>query len=641
MARGEKEEKIMDEMDVDRQEEGTPLLGEKITPMLEKAITDKVMEVKKQSEVFYAGRRTKWLDYFYHYMNKPRAKTRTSIPVSLASEHVDITTADMMSRTFTSPPICGVRGRNAGDKERAPMIEKLLDYQYEKMGMLDIANSVYKSAFIYGSAPYRIVYDQDWIEVPIPGQPGEMRLVQYTGPKIIVFDIFDYFPASSKVEVNDAAPAVVRTYRPYEYYEERADTTGIYFDVHKIPHKRSVNTETDDLNARQERQHVMGMSPEATERGLIEGLECDVWWPIRRKDGAYIARPCIMTLANGKLIRATRNNYISQDGNMGLACPDKIPNDLFGLGLIEKMHPNIHGANSVLDMILTNLELTVDKQKVVSEDQVKNKSAAQRNYAGNVIFARGDARTAVAWQDGGDISKDAFAMLGLFKGEAKAGSGVKPVKTGDIQANVTATSDMLAHQEGSTRFNLFMLMLESTFIKHTASRMHKINQQFLDLPAVVPIVEDDAEGWGQIDAQTIAIDPDFIPEGSRREVNKQMEVAQIENFLGIVSRVEALYPIIPVVIGKLARQFRWDEAKEIQMLAGMAIQNFMIQTRMMQMAEMQMKQQQAANKGVSGDGKKKVGGGSTGPGNMAGLEATNMTDLNQSLLGVAGPSSVS
>ena len=235
-------------------------------------------------------------------------------------------------------------------------------------------------------------------------------------------------------------------------------------------------------------------------------------------------------------------------------------------------------------------------------------------------------------------------MMNLFETNAKSSSGVKPIKSGDMMSGATATSDMLAHQEGSARFNLFMLMFESTFIKQSAGMMHKINQQFLDLPALVPIIGRDAEDWQQIDAQTIAIDPDFIPEGSRREVNKQMEVAQIENFLGIVSRVEALLPIVPLIIGKLARQFRWDEAKEIQELAGLAIQNFMIQAQMMQMMDMQMRQQQAQQKQV-GDGQKKKKGSSlnqiASPGNMAGLEATNMTDLNQSLLGKSGPSAFS
>jgi len=626
------------------EEESTPLLGLRMTPTLEKAITDRCMAMKTASELFYSGRRNKWLDYFYHYINKPRSKTRTTIPSSLASEHVDVTVADMMSRTFASPPICSVRGRNPDDQQRAPMVEKLLDYQYSKMGIFDIAHTIYKSGFIYGSCPFRVVYDQDWISIPVPGEPEESKMVEYTGPKIIVYDIFDYFPSGSKVEVNDSASAGVRMYRPYEYLEERADTTDLYFDVHKIPHKRTANLQADDLNARQDRQQALGMSPEATARGLIEIYEFDMWWPIERKDGTYIARPCIFTIANGKLVRATRNNYISQHGNMGMACPDRIPNDLFGVGLIEKMHPNIHGANTVLDMILTNLELTVDKQKVVSEDQIKDKSSTNRNYAGNTIYARGDARTAVAWVDGGDISKDAFAMMNLFETNAKSSSGVKPIKSGDMMSGATATSDMLAHQEGSARFNLFMLMFESTFIKQSAGMMHKINQQFLDLPALVPIIGRDAEDWQQIDAQTIAIDPDFIPEGSRREVNKQMEVAQIENFLGIVSRVEALLPIVPLIIGKLARQFRWDEAKEIQELAGLAIQNFMIQAQMMQMMDMQMRQQQAQQKQV-GDGQKKKKGSSlnqiASPGNMAGLEATNMTDLNQSLLGKSGPSAFS
>lgn len=616
--------------EIDRFEEETPLLVGPMNAELEKAITDKLMGIKGRSEQFYAGRRVKWLDYFNHYMNRKREKSRTTIPMPLASEHVDVALSDTLGEFFASSPLVSLKGTTREDKMRAPTVEKLLNWQFDKMDISDIAYSVLKSAYIYGSCPHRVVWDQKIVEVPVPGGYGEMTLLEYSGPTIIWYDIFDYFPDSSKVRPNDAAAYGVRMFQPYEYLEQRADMhPELYFDVHLVPHKRTVNMQTDDLDARQERQMVMGMSPEATERGLIEIFEWDMWWPVKQKDGTFISRPCVFTTANGKLVRATRNNYITQNGCFGLACPDRIPNDLFGIGLVEKMHPNIHGANSVLDMILTNLELTVDKQKVVSRDQVKNPEQVKRNHSGNIIWANGDARQAVHFVDGGDISADAYSMLAMFKANSEAASGVTPQMKGGMQKGVTATASMQGFQKGSARFRLFLQMFAGTFLKPSAQFMHKINQQFLDLPAVIPVLEGDAEDWITLDPQTMAIDPDFVVEAPHREANRQMEIAQIENFLAILAGIQPLYPVIPALVGKLARQFRWDEAKEIEQLAQAAVQNFLIMNALLQA--------QAGGQGgsPSSGGKSRQTGSK---GNLAGIESTNSTDLNQSLLGGRGAS---
>lgn len=620
--------------EVDRQEEETPLLIEQITPELEKAITDRIMGIKKRSEQFYMSRRNRWLDYFNHYMNRKREKSRTTIPMPLASEHVDVALSDTLGEFFAATPLVSLRGTTREDKMRAPSIEKLINWQFDKMDIEDIAYSVVKSSYIYGACPFRVIWDQKYVDVPIPGTPGEVRLAEYTGPSIIWYDIFDYFPDSSKVRPNDPAPYVVRMFHPYEYLEMQQEMhPEVYFDVEKIPHKRILNLQTDDLDARQERQYVMGLSPEATERGLVEILECDMWWPVMQNNGFYIARPCVFTLGNGKLIRATRNNYIGQNGNFGLAVPDRIPNDLFGVGLIEKMHPNIHGANTVLDMILTNLELTVDKQKIVSKDQVKDRQSVARNYAGNITWVSGDARTAVAWQDAGDIGQDAYNLLSLFQANSESATGVNPSMQGDQQKGVTATASMYGFQKGSARFRLFLLMLSSTFLKPSAKMMHKQNQQFLDLPTLVPILEGDVTDFLMLDPQTIAIDPDFTVEAPHREANRQMEIAQIENMLAILSKIQPLFPIIPSIIGKLARQFRWEEAKQIEQLATVAIQNYLLMTQLMTTA--------GGGQGATPSGGSNAKGGTGAKGNTAGIESTNSTDLNQSLLGAGGPSAFS
>ncbi len=626
-----------DVINIERDEEELLPFGAASNDEVERQIVDHVLGVKHRSETFYASRRSRWLDGFDHYTNKKRRRTRTTIPVPIASEHVDIMLADVISRQIANRPLVGVRGRNESDQLRAPAVEKLINYQLQKedsdgQDIFDKMYTSYKQAFMYGSGPFRVVHDVDYFEIPVPGSANDVKLIEYAGPTIITYDLFDYFPDTNKVRPNDAATTVVRMFRPFEYLEERADNfPNIYRNISKIPHKRSASISNDQIDHRQHRQSVLGMSPEATMRNLIEIYEADVWWPVKRKNGTYIRKPFVFTVANGQLVRASRNNMVSQDGNVGLAILDRLPNDLFGIGLVEKIHPQIHGANTVLDMILTNLELTVDKIKVYSEDQVKRPNQLVNNFAGAAVAVKGDARTAVAWQDGGSIVTDAYIMQQFFQVSAEAGSGVKPIKQGQVSKQ-TATATLQASKEAGIRFNLPMMLLERTFLKFAAERMHMINQQFLDLPIAIPVLEDDVNKIQQVDAQTIAMQPDFVVEGAAREINKQMEVAQIENFLGIVSRVPELHPIIPSIIGKLARAFRWEEADKIQDLAQQAIEQALFLRQLQQQAEL-------AN--ANNEGGTSTGGGSTGPGNMAGLEATNEGALNQALMSSAGPSTFS
>jgi hypothetical protein len=613
------------------EERELPPLDKTLTDLDEELIVKEIMAIKKRSEEYYAGRRSKWLDFFNHYVNKKREKTRSTIPVPISSEHVDVVLADIVSRQFATRPFCGVRGRNDDDQQFAPIIEALIQYQFDQMDIFDVFMQAVKSALIYGSAPYRVFYDKEYLDVPLPGVGGKRRILHYCGPRITVYDIFDYFPDSSKIHPNDPAPSVVRSYRPFEYFEEKQDLyPHLYKNAKDIPHKRQVAMDTDDLQARQERQTALGMSPEPTEQGLVEVLEADIWWPVQKRDGTWINRPCIFTVANGKLIRATRNVYVSQNGNMGLVCIDRVPNDLFGMGLVEKLHPQQHGANTVLDMILTNLELTVDKMLVINTEQIKREDELH-NRSGGVIHVRGDVNSAMRWSDAGSIVPDAYLMFQNFKGASENASGVKPVKQGTVAAD-TATAVNAAQMESGTRFNLYMMMIEHTFVKPAASMMHRINQQFLDLPTVIPVLGQKlAQQWPVVDAEVISMDADFVPEGSMREMNKQMNIAQIENFLAIISKVPGLQPLIPMMVGKLAREFRWQDANEIQALCERAVQQQMMMEQLM--AQMQ-----------GGAGNPAPGGSlnqSTSPGNIAGESATNNTDLQHSMDGKFGVSAFS
>lgn len=606
------------------QEEELRPIGQRIGWDEEQKIVNAVMGVKTRSEQNYAGLRTRWLDYFDHYINKPRSRTRSTIPVPLGMEHVDTTLADMMGKQFASRPFCSIIGRTLSDKQKAPLVEALLQYQYDEMDIFSLYYVVAKSALIFGVCPCRVVFDQDWIEVPVPQTGGEYKMMKYHGPKVYAFDPFDYFPDPSKIHPNDPAPSCFRLYRPYEFLEERADNyPNVYDNVHKIPHKRQANMSPDELDARRDRQSSLGMSSEGTGRGLIEIYECDVWWPEYRKDGTYIRRPYLATVANGKLIRFSRNNYISQDGNVLLAAIDRLPNQLMGMGLIAKEHANIHGANTVLDMILTNLEAAVRRKKIINTDMI-SKDYEVMGGQNQVVHSKGNVREAMMWEDVLMVAPDAYNVLGLFTTGSESAGGVKPIIQGDIMPGETATATLEAMKQGGSRLNLYMLMMDNTFVKWATSRMHKINQQFLELPMLVPILEKDASQWPVVDMKTLAINPNFVPEAATRELNRQVNIAQIEKFLMIVSKIEALYPIIPSVIGKLAREFRWQEAPQIEQLSQQAINQYLMMSQM------------ASGEGGGGVPMNQI----ADHGNSSGVNATNTGDMQSSMQGEFGVSSL-
>lgn len=575
-------------------------------------IVSHVMGVKARSEQYHQGRRVRWLDFFGHYSNKRRTRTKSSIPAPLSSEAVDVTLAEMMTRQFTAKPYCAIRGRFAEDEPMAQVLEDLLQYQFDNMDFFEIYYALAKNALIYGSAPYRVIYDRKMISVPSLRGDEPDEIIEYEGPVIIPYDPFDYYPAPEKLRPNDYSPSVTVSYKSYEHLVQKADM-GVYENVHLIRPKRMAPHSTD-FDARDERRAAMGMAPESAEYGLIEVMECDTWWPVGRDEhGNIIKRPFIMTVANGQLIRAERNTYIDQEPGMGLVRIDFTGADMLGVGLVEKLHPHQHGANSVLDMILNNLSLLVDKMMVVNKKSITDESELY-NRSGGVIHTTGPVSEALRWFDGSDITPSAFVLLNMFQSFAESDTGVKPIKKGII-SNETATATMGALSQANTRFQLFMMMMDHTLVRYAAKRMHRINQQFLETPSLFRVVGDDIRKWRQVDRATLAINPDFIPEGATRVANSEIRISQIEKMILMVSKVPGGIMLIPKLIAKLAREFNWQDAEEMEQIMTMGAQQAM--------AAMAMEQ--------GGGGAPAPGApGNEIPDRISGVGANNLTSLIRS-----------
>jgi len=578
----------------------------------EQRIVSHVMGVKSRSETYHQGRRNRWMDYFGHYSNKKRSRTKSTIPAPLSSEAVDVTLAEMMTRQFTAKPYCAIRGRFAEDEPMAQVLEDLLQYQFDMMDFFEIYYTIAKNCLIYGNAPYRVIYDRKMIEVP--GREGEPeQIIEYEGPRIIAYDPFDYFPAPEKLRPNDYGPSVTLSYKSFEHLTEKADL-GVYQNVHKIQPKRIAGHNVD-FDARDERRAAMGMSPESTEKGLIEVFECDTWWPAGQdRHGNMIKKPFVMTVANGQLIRAERNTYIDQEPGMGLARIDFTGNDMLGVGLVEKLHPHQHGANTDLDIILNNLELCVDKMMIVNDKSIRDDSELY-NKAGGVIHSKGPISEALRWFDGTDITPSAYVILNMFQSFAESDTGVKPVKKGVISSE-TATATMGALSQANTRFQLFMMMMDHTVVRYAAKRMHRINQQFLETPSLFRVVGDDVQKWNQVDRSTLAINPDFIPEGATRVANSEMRISQIEKMILLVSKVPGGIMLIPKLIAKLAREFNWQDAEEMEQI--------------MTMGAMQALELSSPEAGASGGSPPPGAPGNEIPDRMSGVGANNLTSLIRS-----------
>lgn len=545
---------------------------------LEEAALAVVMDTKIRSENTYREKKTNMLDYMFHYLNKPRkrnipnAQMMNNLTVPIASETVDTALAYIMNKFYKSMKLCHLKPTTMGDIDLCSIFERKLEYDNRIMKIDKVLYPLVKMALIFGSAPGFSKYAE--IRQQYRGMPDKIgnlpEQTTYEGSTLEAIDVFDLFPAPEKLSIDDFKPIIRRSFKSWE--ELKANESQLeYFDIDLIPEKRlSIPMDLNEL--RHERRELLKMGKgQDIFPDSIEVLEWEGMFPVsgkKDKYDQYIYEPAIITVANKTLIGMRRNKNLSGKNNMVMGVIDWNMGGFWGMGIVEKIHSQVHQANSLQDLILDNLPMITNRMFIADEKAIVNPAAFIARPGGIIPIRRQNVQTlrdSVIPLDFPPMPDQVFRYYFETINRAEMASGSTEVAKGGGATSVeTATEARAQTAWGSNRLELCHRLFEKTLVEPDHAYRALINQDLVSPDFIEKIFPGKGPMWRKIqDSKGFAVQPDFIALSSTRETDERLLVQQIHQLLEIVKGHPITEGLLPILIMKLAEAYNWVESEPI------------------------------------------------------------------------------
>lgn len=571
-----------------------------------------VNSTKQRSERYYNTYKSRQLDYLNHYLNRPRKRKysdQSNIPVSIAQENVDAHHHAIMNRFAQVRKACRVTAPLINPTEKAKkaarLIEAKLAIDNQIMNWWSVYDTIVKTALIMDGCPALHAFKEIVIEQDMPGLEGVKGIeglndetTVFQGYEVLPFDPIDYYASPEKSAMNDPYPDIVRLFLQFEDLLEANERGAGYFDLDLIEDKRR-SVPDYKLEERAMRQSLLGFTEDTS--GIRDGIEVLVMHcrfpidPKNKEQSEPVYVPCKITVANGQLIGLQRNPNRSKSNMMTMAVVDRVPGQLYGQGIISKIHPQIHAGEAVQDLILENISSTVHRMKGVVEEALVDPSELYSRPDGIIRFKRGigDIRQLFMDLPATPLGPEIFNLYRMFLEGMEKASFASQVFKGSGQAGVETAQESRDISGFSSMHNdYFMHMLEETFVEPSHRLGYDINLDFVDFPTIFVIGGELSVEWLSLEsANQLNYMLQFNGNASMAMRDQTVALQQAMQFLEIGKGHEALEPLLPLITSKIAEAFDWPELEEVKKRLDIGWKQF-LQTKKMNMMSMMMQGQQ-------------------------------------------------
>jgi len=393
----------------------------------------------------------------------------------------------ILPRLVTNRPKFEFVPRGPEDKDRAKMVNELMSYQWDVMGMdLTLVKWV-KECLIYGTAILKVpwVMEKD-----------------FDGPRPEVVDIFDFFIDPRATSIKNAKYVIHRTIRTMKYLKDM-ESLGIYKNINKVEGGKKV----EDMKA--ERYANIGLSVPAEDKEANEVEILEYWTDDR-----------IITVADRRvIIRDEKNPYNA--GKPFIAIVDHIvPHEFYGIGEIEQIESLQYELNDWRNHRMDSKTLTLNPMWWVPPGADLDDFVAEPG----ALFSGPEPPKPINVRT--DKLSD-YREEEIIKGDIQTTTGVSDYSRGVESApgisNETATGISLIQEAANMRFRMKVMLIEEMGIKELGLMLLKHNQQFLTEDKVIRVVGDLGYEWKTITPDDIKGEYDIIVEaGSTQPMNEMM-----------------------------------------------------------------------------------------------------------------------
>lgn len=554
-------------------------------------------------------------DFLKHYHNvvqKKRKQGQANVPAPLAAETVDTVHADIVDKTIGSDGLLvDITPGEATDIQHAEASKDLIQHQLYVEEAETVWGQLVKTCLQLGTAPAKVSYVEryktfterqpviDMFGNRVGFERVRSEKLVYKGPAITPVDIFDFFPHPDMVELDDDVPIIHRFIATPEHIKERA-RQGLYKNTRYVDFEKKISQLDDGDHAeKRERRELAGIKYHAATR---LGVECYEWQGMYDLHENDIRVNCVFVVtSDGVLLRADELPYDDQEKTY--ICPriNRTAGEFWGVGLIEKQHPMIHGLNALNNTLLDALYQAVHKKRLIDSKGIPNK-AELVNRQGQIIRIqrRGAGEPLDNYYrelDVGRVAPDVWQAMGMYQDWASKASGVADFMKGYLPSKVqSATAIQTTSSQASAKFRLLLKEIENTGSIPICKRMQKINLQFFDQAEVVRVIGRRGLHWRTINPEDIAGEVHFVALGSTREIDKGVNIQQLMQTIQVASGSPQLQKVITILFLALTDQFKLPHRDMIQDILGWEQQKTQYYEQMkMQIAQMQMQRGEMPN----------------------------------------------
>ncbi len=469
---------------------------------------------------------------------------RSRIARPVLYEAVEAIHSNLLNALFpANEQFFSVVGKSEEDHRNAKLIEEFLRSKLEEIGFLEKYSLFLKQAVITGntvaSVPWKRVRQQRRLEQPVTlfgVTMGYQKVVQedviYNGPDFEVIDIFDFMIDPDAVDFSRA-----KVIRKLERSLSELKNNPSYCNLEQIYASETFGVDADDSNKTSRRRafgldEPMASGSEQASDGKVKLLEA--WGDFVVGDQVYQNYVCVV--ANNKtLIRFEPNPYDCGLKPFIFTNFIPVPNEIYGIGAIEKSLGLQHAINTLTNQKLDVINLSINSPftYLINDDVFDPETLVTRPGALIPVKSH-DTLRPIQYLNNFTV---AFTEIADLKQEAQEATGALKYFTGGDGAQArTATEVSALVSGGRQKFSSFLSHLEHTSLEPFLRMAFEYARQFVAEPESLRLGgTDGCVGFKQMLPEILkASSCCFRIDGSRGLLFREQELRSITTFLRLV-----------------------------------------------------------------------------------------------------------
>lgn len=562
---------------VERAEHIKPLRIEaadnKTAKQREVSIKNKILGWFTDWETRRRSRETMWMEIYKRYFAIPerhKVASRSYIMQPMTFKIIEAALPKLANSVFSQEnrffDVKAINPDNVDDLARAEVIRRLLELQLDKLNFFPKFLDFLKQMLLYGTSFMKVYWDVDydwvWERTPrremitVEGFPLDEQIIwdekkKYTAtkrqPGIDVLDILDVYPDPDALNEQGGRGIFLRSWISREELREMAQGRfPVYGNIEQLDEEASGSEAY--LESRSQRLSPRGLHGSSqNRRNEVELLE---FWGKLDIDGDGIKEEVQVIIADRQtIVRAVANPFHHQKRPVVRGVMFPIPNELYGIGMIEPVLSQIDELDTLkrqrLDNINQNLNAMWQADPTADVELDTLISAP-----GQIILS--SPLDAVKKLETPDVTANAFNEATILQQDIESATTPASIQgTPDTgRLGRTARGAQMIIGQALEKFGMSTKLIEEMTLEPMLEMMYALDLQFIDDEDVLrsPLLYREIADM-RLAPEDIRCNINFKLTGISDLVGSEAKINQIISFMSVFGKVLA-----PETIAQLAKK---------------------------------------------------------------------------------------